>query len=650
MMAKRTRLALTALTAACVVSAAAQTVEKRQIGQMVLEDVPVWDKAMRARMLQYLQLRSASLNGLNDDGSEMLVSTRFGSVSQLHRIAKPMGARQQITFFDEPVGGIIIPGTDGKRLLYAKDTGGNENTQFFIMDLETGRHTMLTDGESRNNSPVISRSGRYIAFSGTARNGRDFDVYTVDLSGDLKPRLTLEVSGNYYCSEFSPDESRLLVMQYVSAKETNWFVLDVRSGQHVQITPATAPTYYGGGAWNRDASAVYLTSDRGGEFRKLYRFDLDYNKWTCLTGDIDWDVSAVAVEPTGKGIAYVTNEDAMSTLYFADEWGNGRKVISSVPPGRIRGIMFAPQGGVLGITHESAASPRDAYTISYPDGVMTRWTESEVGGLNTAKFVTPEIFRYPTFDKTDDGKPRMIPAMYYRAPGPGPHPVVLYVHGGPESQERPRLRGIFQYWLNELGISIIAPNVRGSTGYGRSFHQLDNGVKREDSVRDVGALLDWIDKQPELDSKRIGIFGGSYGGYMVLASLTNYPDRFKAGIDIVGITNFVTFLENTEEYRRDLRRAEYGDERIPEIREVLERVSPLNNAEKIKAALFVLQGANDPRVPRSEAEQIVAKMRELGRPVWYALALNEGHGFRKRENSDMAAIMYALFWQKHLLK
>jgi dipeptidyl aminopeptidase/acylaminoacyl peptidase len=315
----------------------------------------------------------------------------------------------------------------------------------------------------------------------------------------------------------------------------------------------------------------------------------------------------------------------------------------------VSGLQFNLTGGVLGFTVNSSRSPADAYTFALADGRVTRWTESEIGGLNPATLVEPELIRYPTFDHVD-GKPRMIPAYYYRGKGDGPRPVVIFAHGGPESQFVAGFVSNFQYWACELGISVIAPNVRGSTGYGRSYHQLDDGVKREDSVKDIGALLDWIAKQPELDAKRVGIYGGSYGGYVVLASLMTYPDRFKAGIDVVGIASFITFLENTPIYRRDLRREEYGDERDAAVREVLDAISPLKHAAKIAAALFVLHGKNDARVPYTEAEQIVAKMRELGRPAWYALALNEGHGFQKKENIDLAAVLYALFWSEHLLR
>lgn len=646
----RSRVLSAVLLAVVCAGLLADEPEKRQIGQMVLEGIPEWDDAVRQRMLQYLNVRGASLQSISADGRRILIATRFGDTTQLHVVDAPLAARRQVTFFDEPAGGgAFIPGSNGRRLLYSKDRGGDEKDQFYTLDLATGRHTLLTDGRSRHADGAVSRDGRRLAFTGTARNERDFDLYTLDLSAGGKPQLLLEREGNYYVSEFSPDGGKILLLRYVSAKETQWFVVDAESGENVAITPTSPPTYYGGGVWGYQGRAVYLTSDRDGDFRKLYRHELDTDAWHCLTTNIDWDVSEVAVEPRTGGVAFIVNEGGISRLFFADARGNARKLVTGLPTGIISGLSFSTINATLGLTINSAGSPSDAYTVSYPDGRVTRWTRSEIGGLNSDGFVSPELFHFPTFD-TVQGKPREIPAFLYKPAGNGPHPVVIYAHGGPESQFRPGFISTFQYWVNELGICVIATNVRGSTGYGRAFHQLDNGVKREDSVKDIGALLDWIEKQPELDSGRIGIFGGSYGGYMVLESLANYPKRFKAGIDIVGIASFITFLEKTPEYRRNLRREEYGDERDPVIRKVLERISPLNNAEKIQAALFVAHGKNDARVPVHEAEQIVAKMRALGRPVWYALALDEGHGFRKRTNRDLASVLYAVFWQEHLLK
>ncbi len=629
--------------------AAAQEVAKRQVGQFVLEDVPEWPAALRDRMLQYLAVRPTALQSLRDDGHAVLITTRFGDTSQVHLVSMPMGAREQVTFFDEPISNAqFVPGSKGRRLVFSRDVGGNEQWQLYELNLDSGRTALITDGKSRHESPVLSGDGRWLAFCGTGRNGRDFDIYVHDRGTDAPPRLLWQVSGLHSPSDFSPDDSKLLVQNYLSERETRWFVLDVAGGAAEPITPESPPFYYGGGVWGPEGKTAYFFSDRDGEFRKLYVVDFEYGNWKCLTPDIEWDVEEVAVDPAGKGIAFAVNEDGVSKLYFAGLDGSGRRAIN-LPVGVVSGLQFARAGGVVGFTLNGARAPADVYTASFPVGQVTRWTRSEVGGLNPERFIDAELIRYPTFDMVD-GKPRMIPAFVFRGRGQGPRPVVIQCHGGPESQYQPIFSSVYQYWAAELGITVICPNVRGSTGYGRSFHQLDNGVKREDSVRDIGALLDWIETQPDLDMRRIGIFGGSYGGYMVMGSLINYPGRIRCGINIVGITDFVTFLENTSEYRRDLRRAEYGDERDPEVRKVLEAISPLRNAHKVDAALFVLHGQNDPRVPVGEAQQIVAKMREMKRPVWFANALDEGHGFQKKPNRDLATIMYAVFWQEHLLK
>jgi dipeptidyl aminopeptidase/acylaminoacyl peptidase len=325
--------------------------------------------------------------------------------------------------------------------------------------------------------------------------------------------------------------------------------------------------------------------------------------------------------------------------------------LPKLPVGLVAGMAFSPDGTRLALTLNTATSPSDAYVIDLATASMTRWTQSEVGGLDTSRFIAPTLVRYPTFDKVK-GKARTIPAFVYRpasVPDGSRVPVVINIHGGPESQAMAYFSASTQYLVHALGVAVIYPNVRGSSGYGKSWLRLDNAEKREDSVRDIGALLDWIATQPDLDASRVAVMGGSYGGYMVLATMSLYPERIRAGIDVVGISHFGTFLKNTEDYRRDLRRAEYGDERDPGMRKVFERISPLNNAGRIRAPLFVAQGRNDPRVPFSEAEQIVKAVRANGQPVWYLLFGDEGHGFRKKSNSDYYNAASMLFLKRHLL-
>jgi dipeptidyl aminopeptidase/acylaminoacyl peptidase len=315
--------------------------------------------------------------------------------------------------------------------------------------------------------------------------------------------------------------------------------------------------------------------------------------------------------------------------------------------GIVHGIEFSPDGKHLGLSLIPPDGPADAYSVELATGELSRWTYSEVGGLDASKFIRPSRIRYKTFDG------REIAAYYYRpekAHADAKVPVVISIHGGPEGQYRPYFSSSAQLYAGEMGVAYIAPNVRGSSGYGKSFLKLDNAQKREDSVRDIGALLDWIAQQPELDAQRIMVTGGSYGGYMVLASLTHYPDRIRAGVDAVGIANFITFLERTKPYRQQLRRAEYGDERDPEMRAVFERINPTSNAGKIRSALMVVHGKNDPRVPFFEAEQIATKVQQNDVPVWTVYAENEGHGFGKKDNRDYLRAAEVLFVKQFLLE
>jgi dipeptidyl aminopeptidase/acylaminoacyl peptidase len=348
------------------------------------------------------------------------------------------------------------------------------------------------------------------------------------------------------------------------------------------------------------------------------------------------------VDPTTGAVAFTINQDGASRLYLLE--GNAHRELK-LPLGIVAGVEFSPDGKDLGFTLARPDAPADAYSLRLADGSLTRWTYSEVGGLDPASFIVPARIQFSTFDG------RQIPAYYYKprtASSDHRAAVLVNIHGGPEGQYRPLFSGITQYQANEMGLAVIYPNVRGSAGYGKTYLQLDNAEKREDSVRDIGALLEWIRSQPELDASRVAVTGGSYGGYMVLASLVNFPDRIKAGIDIVGIANFITFMERTSPYRQDLRRAEYGDERKPEMRAVFERINPSNRADKIRSALLVAHGTNDPRVPFSEAQQIAEKVRAAGRPVWTVYADNEGHGFAKKDNRDYLTAVEVLFLGENL--
>ena len=507
---------------------------------------------------------------------------------------------------------------------------------------------------------MISRDGGLLAYASTARNGTDRDVWIRDTRTGSARALVTE-GGSWNPMDFSPDGKRLLVMKYVSAAESYPGVVDVDSGKLELFPVDGGKAAFGGFAFAPDGKAVYFISDepvagKPQEFRTLRHHDPASGKFEVLTGHVPWDVGGLSISDDGRHLAYTANEDGISRLHVLSLPEHREVRLPQLPIGVIGGVSFSPDGKRLALSLNSATSPSDAYVIDLATAALTRWTQSEVGGLDASKFVAPTLIRYPTFDQVDgdqaDKSRRTIPAFYYRpanVPKGKKLPVVISIHGGPESQALPTFSPNAQYLANELGVALLVPNVRGSSGYGKTWLALDNAEKREDSVKDIGALLDWIAQQPELDASRVGVQGGSYGGYMVLAALMHYGDRIKAGVDIVGISHFGTFLENTESYRRDLRRAEYGDERTPEMKAVFDRISPLNHASKITSRLFVAQGKNDPRVPYTEAEQIVKAVRGNGQPVWYLLYADEGHGFQKKSNNDYYGAATILFWQQHLL-
>lgn len=658
---RRTLLSIAlVLTCAAVGHAtAADSVEvKREVqGNRTSENIPAIPEELREQLNRYQNTRGAGVAGWTKDGC-LLVSTRFAETAQAHRVCEPLGMREQLTFFPEPLGEIEPAPADarGNGFVFAKDRGGDEFSQLHWFDLGSRNTTLLTDGKrTQNGGAVFSRDGRWLAYASTARNGTDRDVLLRDVASGAT-RTLVAAGGSWNALDFSPDGSRLLVMRYVSAAESHPGVVDLATGALTLFPVEGGKAAFDGFAFAGDGRAVYYVSDEpvqgvAQEFRTLRFHDPRSGRLEVLSRHIPWDVDAFTVADDYRHLAYVTNEDGISKLHVLALPSHREVKLPELPVGVIGGVAFSPDGKRVALSINSATSPSDVYVVDLASPKLTRWTQSEVGGLDATKFVAPTLVRYPTFDRVD-GQPRTIPAFYYRpanVPAGKKLPVVISIHGGPESQARPTFNPTAQFLANELGVAMLVPNVRGSAGYGKSYLALDNAAQREDSVRDIGALLDWIAKQPELDASRVAVQGGSYGGYMVLSSLMHYGDRIRAGVDVVGISDFATFLTNTESYRRDLRRAEYGDERDPQMQEVFARISPARNADRIRSRLFVAQGRNDPRVPWTEAEQIVRAVRGNGQPVWYLLFDDEGHGFKKKANADYFGAATILFWQEHLL-
>lgn len=611
---------------------------------LVADGVPAVPAALAAATRPYLEYRTAAFVGWNSADRSMLVATRFGNTAQLHRVAHPLGAREQLTFEAEPVShGRWAPGA-GDLMLVEKDIGGSEFYQIFAM--KDGRLTMLTDGKSRNSFDAWSKDGSLIAFTSTRRNGRDNDIYVMDPRDPASARLVGQVDSNgWSVAAFAPDKSWLLVTRSASVEKTDLFRLDLTSGKMAPIGDHAKKIAFSGASFAPDG-AIWVASDDGSDVQRLGTLDPATGKFTPRGPAEKWDVEAFDISGDGRFIAYAVNEAGVSRLRVLDIASGRARTVDALPAGVIGHIDIAPWGAI-GIGFTSARSAADAYSIDPETLTVTRWTKSETGGLDIARNVEPELVSIKSFDGT-----AMSGFLYRPDPAkfPGKRPLIMHVHGGPESQWRPEYLGSTNYVVNELGVAYFYPNVRGSTGYGKRFVGLDNGpFKREDSVKDMGVFLDTLAKDPRLDASRFGLTGRSYGGYMCYAAATHFAAKLRANLCVVAISDFVTFLENTQEYRRDLRRVEYGDERDPAQRRKLKEISPLTRVADIQKPLFVVTGANDPRVPASEADQVVAAVRKGGGTAWHLVATNEGHQWGKKENVDYTFWSSLLFWQTYLL-
>jgi dipeptidyl aminopeptidase/acylaminoacyl peptidase len=641
------RIYLLLLAAPLLATAAVSAVSRVERGNLTFENIPEVPADLAAKLDGYLNARQATPLGWSPKG-QLLIATRFGDVDQLHLLEQAGGARRQLTFLHEPVTqAAFSPDPARSAYVYLKDAGGNENAQLYYQRMGEPDAHLLTDGKSLNGAPVWSNAGHEVAFFSDARDGRSFDIDIVDPESGSLPRLAFAGDGSgaaWSVLDWSADDSKLLVLKEVSIAEGYLYVVDLSTGQKREVDPSPAKIGIAGAKFSRDGQGVYLISDRDAEFAKLRYVSLFSNeKPVVISAHIPWDIEELAISRDGHYLAFVSNEAGVAKLNLLDLRTHQDLAPPRLPqPGIISSLRFDVEGKRLAFGFAAPNQPRDAYVLEIGENRLEPWTRSEAGAVDPTKFVLPRSVEFPTFDRVD-GKPRQVPAYIYEPASPGPHPVLISLHGGPESQFRPGFDAWIQYVVNELGFAVIAPNVRGSSGYGKSYMALDNGLLREDAVKDIGALLVWIAMQKTLDAKHVVVAGGSYGGYLALATMVNYSDRLRGGVDVSGIADFVSFLTNTAPYRQNQRRAEYGDERDLEMRGFLRRVSPLTSADRINRPLLVVHGKNDPRVPLSEAEQIVNKLRSRGTEVWYLLAADEGHGYRKKPNRDAYYETFAQF-------
>lgn len=661
------------LAAIAVTSSHAQFLKPAD--NLVIDGVPPISEELVATVKAYTDFNPSSVVAWHPAQPTLLVRSRLNNTQQLHLVAAPGTKPVAITDFPDAVSGASFQPKKGEYILFEKASGGDEVFQIFRLDLATKTVTAISDPKERASAPSWNRKGNRIVYTTTTidRNHASRVPMTKLLmqdplqAGSAKIIATFE-GGRWFNFRFSPDDQSLVFSEYISANESQIWTMRIASGEKRRVTTetkaGTAPISYGAVRFSRDGTKLFTTSDRDSEYHRLVMIDLASAKETVLTPALRHDVTDFAISTKARRIAFITNEEGSSVLRFLDLNTLAELPRPALLPGEISGLRWkgglddgdedagedtgkkTAAGAELAFNVTSARSPGDVYSWNIATTKITRWTNGGSPALNPLEFAQPKLVRWKSFDGL------MISGFIYQPDAnkfPGKRPVIINIHGGPEAQARPGFIGRSNYLINELGFAIVFPNVRGSSGFGKTFVALDNGMKREDSVKDIGALFDWIKDQPGLDAAKVLVMGGSYGGYMALAVATNYSERITGAIDTVGISNWVTFLTNTESYRRDLRRAEYGDERDPQMRKFLETISPLNNAQKIKKPLFVVQGRNDPRVPYTEAEQMVAQLKKQNTPVWFLMALDEGHGFAKKSNLDFLFYAQIKFMQQTLL-
>ncbi len=649
------RLACAALALAAGL-AAAQAPTVAPPDGLVLNGVPPISARLAQALAPYGEFRAHAMLSWHPKRREVLVRRRLGETDQVHLVANPGAAPEALTDFPDAVPDARFEPTKGDCLVFIRAEGGNEAYRLYREDLPGRAVTALSpEGERVSDFAWWRRGGRLVyATQPVDRNNPAREVRTsVHVIDPRKPASDKVIArlagGGWFDFQFSEDGKRLAFVQYLSASESYLWVMDVASGRHWRVTRPVrgARAAYANPRFSRDGRALFATSDRGSEFKRLVRIELPGGRERPLTAHIAHDVDGFELSFDANRIAFTTNEDGASVLRFIDL--STLKELPRPPliPGVIGSLQWRPGHDEVAFTVSSARTAGDVFSYDLGKNQVTRWTNGNSPHVNTSAFAEPHTIGWKSFDG------RTITGLEYQPSPtrfPGRRPVLVMLHGGPESQARPRFIGRNNYLVDELGVTLIYPNVRGSEGFGKTFLTLDDGRKREDAVKDIGALLDWIAKQPDLDASRVSVAGASYGGYMALAAAVHFSGRIASAIDVVGISDFASFLERTESYRRSLRRAEYGDERDPGMRGFLESISPLTHADRISKPLLVAQGANDPRVPASEAEKIVTSLERRGKPVWYILAKNEGHGFARKANADFLFYATVEFLRQTLLR
>jgi dipeptidyl aminopeptidase/acylaminoacyl peptidase len=608
------------------------------VGLLAASVAPAAD---RFTIERYLNIRSASAPKLSVDNRSVYFLTNITGTNQVWRVPAEGGWPDQLTSYEDAVSGFFVSPVD-ERICFLKAAGGSERNQIHMISEDRADILPLVENpEVTHYWGGWSNDGTRFAYSGNARNPQYFDPYIFDFATGTSRRVH-EADATFQATSFSPKDTYLLLTKYTSNFDQDLYAFEIATGKLTHLTPHTGDVRYSSTEWSPDEKSLYVLTDRDRDFKNLARIDVATAELTYLE-DRDWDLEAIDLSKDGRRLSIVTNVDGQAELRILDGGPGGKPLpVPDLPAGIYQNVQFSNDGSLLTFGYTTSDRPGDVYKWDIARGTLTQLTFSSTAGIPRDSFVAPELVHYKSFDGLT------IPAWLYlpkEAADGGKAPCIVMMHGGPESQERPDFAPTWQYYLAR-GYAIFAPNVRGSTGYGKAYSHLDDVEKREDSVKDMAFGVTYLETTGRIDTERLAVYGGSYGGYMVLAGLTLYPELFAAGVDVVGIANYITFLEKTSSYRRQWRIVEYGDPVAD--REFLTRISPLNRADRIQAPLMVIQGANDPRVPQHEADQMVEAIRARGGDVEYQLYPDEGHGVTKLRNKIDSHPKVADFLDRHV--
>lgn len=653
---------------------------------------------------QYLSIKSAGSPDFSPDGKRIVYLTNATGTSQVWAVDAAGGKPEQLTYFDDNVSFVRwLPDNSG--IIFGMARGGNENTQFYWMTPGGDAIEKLTDEPTvRHNFAGVSKDGKRIYYTSNKRNRNFFDAYSMDLKSKMGT-LLYKYDGNISIAAFNDSGSKIVISRSGIEKslDNDLFMVDVRTGKETHLTPHDDASEFGNVEFLADS--LLMTSNHKREFEALVQMrqkNAAGNDWsasslaTSVVYGPNWDVGGVTLSDDSRKLAYTVNNDGFSELYIRSIETGGKPLTSTVAKahdqiklpaqGIVGGTTFSKDGSKLAFSFSSATQNGEVWLFDIKTKKLSQVTQSDRAGIDVKTFVAPELINFKTFDG------REIPAWYYRpsdrvktsvgsyerkgnqvedrelevdslsakvGTGAGPRdfdanygepyrrslPVIVSIHGGPEGQSRPGFNPLFQYYLSR-GYAVLDPNVRGSTGYGKTYTHLDDVEKREDSVKDIAAAHEWLTTKGGADAKRIAVMGGSYGGYMTMAAITLYPDLWAAAVNTVGIVNWETFLQNTSGYRRRQREVEYG--RLDRDIDFLRRISPIRKIDRIKTPLFVIHGKNDPRVPYTEAEQVVDALKKRNAIVEYKLYDDEGHGISKLKNRLELYPLVADFLDKYM--